>query len=142
MPTKTKRRGKDSPATPEKSLLRAVPDDSPLQSHPCNEVALYGTLTEPGEERALAGGVGVVRWTLRVPRGLDVGGSDLVDCVAVDEELRQRALGWSPGLAMTVHGALRRRFFRSAGRTATRVEVEVHQATEHADPPLPGGAGS
>jgi single-strand DNA-binding protein len=108
----------------------APTDPSVAPALPRNDVALQGTLTEPGEERTLAGGANVVRWTLRVPRGADLGGSDLIDCVALDDELRQRALAWPQGLALTVLGALRRRFFRSGGRTTTRVEVEVHEVTE------------
>ena len=32
---------------------------------------------------------------------------------------------WRPGDLVDIDGALRRRFFRAEGRTATRVEVEV-----------------
>src|SRR5690349_13585234 len=103
------------------------PDDSP--PHPVepdfralNEVRLVGSVADPGEERELAGGVHVVRWTLRIPRGPGRGGSDLIDCVALDEALQSRALDWLPGTVLCVEGALRRRFFRSGGRTATRVE--------------------
>jgi single-strand DNA-binding protein len=95
-----------------------------------NAVFLSGVLTEPGEERDLAGGVKVVRWTLRVPRGVGRVGNDLIDCLAVDPELQLRALAWPTGSALVVEGAIRRRFFRTGGRTTTRVEVEVHLVTE------------
>ncbi len=100
-----------------------------------NSVSLSGILTEPGEERELAGGVHVVRWTLRVARGGGRTGSDLIDCVVPDPVLQGRALSWPPGSELSVDGALRRRFFRSGGRTATRVEVEVYLAAELAGPP-------
>jgi single-strand DNA-binding protein len=101
-----------------------------------NAVSLFGVLAEPGEERTLAGGLPVVRWTLRVPRGPELTGSDLIDCVALDADLQQRALSWPQGLGLELDGALRRRFFRTGGRTTTRVEVEVHEVREVAD--LPG----
>ncbi len=116
---------------------------SELQSSPStsavggNAVFLTGTLTEPAERRELAGGVPVVRWTLRVPRGAGrsgPAGSDLLDCVALDDEMQDRALGWPIGLPLTVTGAIRRRFFRTGGRTATRVEIEVDRVTELDEP--------
>ena len=97
-------------------------------------MSLCGILTEQGEERGLAGGVHVVRWTLRVARGGGRTGSDLIDCVALDPALQGRALSWAPGSELSVDGALRRRFFRSGGRTATRVGVEVYLAAELAGP--------
>lgn len=98
-----------------------------------NEVAIAGLIAEAAEERELAGGVLAVRWTLRVPRETERGGgSDLIDCVALDPELREQALRWPPSLPLEVWGAIRRRFFRTGGRTATRVEVEVSRVAEGA----------
>ena len=80
-----------------------------------------------------------VRWTLRVPRGAERGGgSDLIDCVALDPVLREQALRWPPSLPLEVWGAIRRRFFRTGGRTATRVEVEVSRVAEGASGRLVG----
>lgn len=96
-----------------------------------NEVAIAGLIAESAEERELAGGALAVRWTLRVPREAERGGgSDLIDCVALDPELRVRALLWGPSAPLEVWGAIRRRFFRTGGRTATRVEVEVFRVAE------------
>jgi single-strand DNA-binding protein len=95
-----------------------------------NEVAIAGVLTEAGEERELAGGALAVRWTVRVPREGDRGGSDLIDCVALDPALRVRALAWPEGAQLEVWGAIRRRFFRAGGRTTTRVEVEAFDAAD------------
>lgn len=94
-----------------------------------NVVVLAGTISVPGEFRQIAGGSEVVRWTLRVSRGPLQTGSDLIDCLALEPELQQRALAWSLGTPLTIEGAIRRRFFRASGRTATRVEVEVDQVT-------------
>jgi single-strand DNA-binding protein len=98
-----------------------------------NDVSIAGLLAEAGEERELAGGSLAVRWTLRVPR--ESGGSDLIDCVALDPALRQQALGWPQGAPLEVWGAIRRRFFRTGGRTTTRVEVEAFRAVEGELPP-------
>ena len=71
-----------------------------------------------------------MKWTLRVNRGPDRPGSDLIDCIALDPVLQQRALAWALGTQLTVSGAIRRRFWRVAGgRTTTKVEVEVNQVT-------------
>jgi single-strand DNA-binding protein len=96
-----------------------------------NDVAIAGLIAEPAEERELAGGALAVRWTLRVPREVERGGGgDLIDCVALDPEFRERALLWEPATPLEVWGAIRRRFFRTGGRTATRVEVEVFRVAE------------
>ena len=96
-----------------------------------NEVAIAGLIAESAEERELAGGTLAVRWTLRVPREAERGGgSDLIDCVALDPQLRERALLWGQSAPLEVWGAIRRRFFRTGGRTATRVEVEVFRVAE------------
>jgi single-strand DNA-binding protein len=105
-------------------------DDAGQADQPVNLVFLTGSLAEPAEPRELAGGVPVVRWTLRVSRPRGQSGSDLLDCVVLDEELKRRALGWPIGLPLSVVGAVRRRFFRVSGRTATRVEIEVERVTE------------
>ena len=104
-----------------------------------NLVLLTGALSEPAERRDLAGGIPVVRWTLRVPRGAGLTGTDLMDCIALTDDMQQRALGWPVGLPIAVVGALRRRFFRSGGRTTTRVEIEVNRVTEL---DVPAAAGS
>lgn len=96
---------------------------------PVNTVSLRGTVTDPGELRQMAGGTEVVRWTMRVARSPERTGSDLIDCVALHEVLQQRALAWPLGTVVNVEGALRRRFFRSGGRTVTRVEVEAEAAS-------------
>lgn len=80
-----------------------------------------------------------MRWTVRVPRDRERGGSDLIDCVALDPALRERALAWPQGTQLEVWGAIRRRFFRAGGRTTTRVEVEAFGAAD-APPASPAEA--
>ena len=117
-------------AVPELALVDEAGVFPPDEDYANNAVLLVGTLTEPAEERDLAGGVKVVRWTVRVPRGAGRVGTDLVDCVALDPDLQQRGLAWPQDSKLMVLGALRRRFFRTGGRTTTRVEVEAHRVTE------------
>ncbi len=119
-----------APSSPESAWGGA-----PSRAVARNEVAISGVLAEAGEERELAGGALAVRWTLRVPRGGERGGSDLIDCVALDPALREQALVWPQGAPLEVWGAIRRRFFRTGGRTTTRVEVEVFRAVEGESPP-------
>jgi single-strand DNA-binding protein len=110
-------------------------DPAPVQEQPSvvsrNEVAIAGVIAEAAEERELAGGALAARWTLRVPRAAERGGgSDLIDCVALEPEMREQALQWPESAPLEVWGAIRRRFFRTGGRTATRVEVEVFRVAE------------
>jgi single-strand DNA-binding protein len=113
-------------------LLAAASESAPAEdtADVTNLVFLAGSITEPAEHRELAGGIPVVRWTLRVPRGPEHPGSDLMDCVALSDDLKSRALEWPIGMPVSVVGALRRRFFRAGGRTTTRVEIEVERVTE------------
>jgi hypothetical protein len=101
----------------------------PVDIPAVNAVVLAGIITVPGEAKQIAGGVDVVQWTLRVSRGPERSGSDLIDCIAVEPVLQQRALAWAVGTRLTASGAIRRRFFRTSGRTTTRVEVEVDEVT-------------
>jgi single-strand DNA-binding protein len=104
-----------------------------MDSPSCNEVLLVGRLAAAPEERALPSGD--VLSTFRVvvdrpptarstgPRGATV---DTLDCVARGAALRRAAQGWRAGDVLEVRGALRRRFFRTAGgTTGSRYEVEV-----------------
>ncbi len=106
----------------------AAPAAAPVEYAAINQIRLVGVVADAGEERELAGGIHVIRWSLRVPRGGGRGGSDLIDCVAYAQPLQSLALQWRVGTVVSVEGALRRRFFRSGGRTATRVEVEAQSA--------------
>lgn len=118
-----------APNSPDASHESPVSAMSPVLAR--NEVAIAGLIAESAEERELAGGTLAVRWTLRVPREAERGGgSDLIDCVALDPQLRERALLWGQSAPLEVWGAIRRRFFRPGGRTATRVEVEVFRVAE------------
>jgi single-strand DNA-binding protein len=51
--------------------------------------------------------------------------ADWVDCSAWGRKVRRTTSGWRAGDLVEVEGALRRRFYRGASGTATRLEVEV-----------------
>jgi single-strand DNA-binding protein len=51
--------------------------------------------------------------------------ADWVDCSAWGAKIRRTASRWRAGDLVEIEGALRRRFYRGAAGTATRLEVEV-----------------
>lgn len=96
-----------------------------------NTVSLRGRVSSAPLERDLPSGDVIL--TFRLVLGRDRSpmtarsrqSSDWVDCVAWGGRVRHTAARWRVGDVVEVEGALRRRFFRADGRTATRVEVEV-----------------
>jgi single-strand DNA-binding protein len=94
-----------------------------------NEVRLVGRVSRAPEERVLPSGDPV--WTFRVvvPRTGNSGRSrqrvDALECAAWSARARRTVRSWSADDTVEVIGALRRRFFRSAGAVASRVEVEM-----------------
>ncbi len=102
---------------------------------PRNEIVLVGRLGAGADTRVLASGDEVTSFRLivrrAVPRRPARGAAprapvvDTVDCAAWTAALRRTVCGWEPGDVVEVHGALRRRFWRTAGGPASRYEVEV-----------------
>lgn len=96
-----------------------------------NEVQLVGRLAADPVERTLPSGDVLVTWRLVVRRpahsrrGPPV---DTIDCVAWVTRLRRSATRWSAGDIIECAGALRRRFWRTAGGAVSRCEVEVSRA--------------
>lgn len=98
-----------------------------------NEVHLVGRLSAAAEERTLPSEAVMCTFMVVVDRlEADVRSRQRVDvlgCVAWKARLRRQVLSWQAGDVVEVHGALRKRFFRtSAGATGSRVEVEVLSA--------------
>ena len=101
-----------------------------------NDVVLVGRLGAPAEHRTLPSGEEIVTFRLVIdrPAGSAAAGgrqeprTDTLDCSASRASVRRRLLGWRPGDIVQVDGALRRRFWRSAGRVLTRSEVHVTAA--------------
>lgn len=93
-----------------------------------NQVRLVGRVSQRPEERVLPSGD--VVWTFRmvVPRAPGHRrrqSVDTIDCAAWSARARRSAAAWSADDVVEVSGSLRRRFFRSAGAVASRVEVEM-----------------
>ena len=104
-----------------------------------NEVQLIGRLSQAPEERVLPSGDSV--WTFRVvvPRRRSTGKSsagksgagksrqtvDAIECAAWSSRARRSVSGWAADDVVEVTGELHRRFFRSGGAVASRVEVEM-----------------
>jgi single-strand DNA-binding protein len=102
----------------------------------CNEVRLVGRVPAPAEERELPSGDVLCTFRVAVTRDGAHGGAhgsgrqrvDSLECVTFNGRVRRSALSWSVGDTVEVSGSLRRRFFRTAGGTGSRVEVEVSSA--------------
>lgn len=98
-----------------------------------NKVTLVGRLAADPEERELPSGdrLGVCRLVVAraevrvLPSGRKSPSVDVVDLAAWAPRPRRSMSGWREGDEVSVEGALRRRFYRSGERTASRVEVEV-----------------
>jgi single-strand DNA-binding protein len=100
-----------------------------------NEVRLVGRLSGEPVVRTLPSGDELTVWRLVVDRQTDKSGSstsggrspsiDTIDCVAHRPSVQRLAARWSAGDTLEVQGALRRRFWRGGGGTASRCEVEV-----------------
>lgn len=101
---------------------RTKQDDSAV-----NEVRLVGRLAADPVEVTLPSGDQLVTFRVTVDR---VGGStrqrvDALECSAWTGRLRRAVVRWRPGDVVEVEGAVRRRFFRTAAGTGSRVEIEV-----------------
>ena len=92
-----------------------------------NEVRLIGRLSQAPEERVLPSGDVLVTFRVVVPRPAPSGRStvDALECAAWSSRARRSVATWKPDDVVEVIGAVRRRFFRTAGGAASRVEVEV-----------------
>jgi single-strand DNA-binding protein len=96
-----------------------------------NDVVLRGKVTCLPETRGLPSGAVVVSLRISVPRAATVmtRGSkqsvDVVDCTAWAAKPRASLTRCAPGDWVEVTGSLRRRFFRTGGGAASRVEIEV-----------------
>lgn len=95
-----------------------------------NEVRLGGRISGDPVERELPSGDRMWVFRVVVPRDVPRGRQtvDVVDCTAWDGRSRRTVSRWRDGDRVEVAGALRRRFYRDGGATASRVEVEVRTA--------------
>ncbi|MBB6625689.1 single-stranded DNA-binding protein [Nocardioides sp. KIGAM211] len=94
-----------------------------------NEVRLVGRISQAPEQRTLPSGD--VVWTFRVVVARPAAqvrsrqSVDTLECAVWGGRVRRSVAGWGAGDVVEVSGALRRRFFRAGGATASRVEVDV-----------------
>jgi single-strand DNA-binding protein len=101
------------------------------QADAVNEVRLVGRLAADPQLRELPSGDTV--WNLRVvvERAVLPGKEkprqrvDSLECAVWSGRLKKQVEKWEAGDVVDVSGALRRRFFRAGGATASRVEVEL-----------------
>lgn len=98
-----------------------------------NEVLVVGRVSGQPEQRELPSGDRIVAWRVvvdrqpvrRPPEGVRTASVDTFDCVAWTARLRRSALALVQGDIVEVEAALRRRFWRAGGSTASRYELEV-----------------
>jgi len=107
-----------------------------------NEVTVGGRISGSPVERELPSGDTVVQLRLVVPRSVPrrrvgEGGAtvDTIDVACWTKALQRKAVRLKPGDLVTVRGALRRRFWRSAAGPASRYEVEVTALDRGVVPP-------
>lgn len=101
---------------------------------PANEVRIVGRVSGEPAQRELPSGDLLVQLRVVVPRpaprgrGEEAGKRQQVDTLDVacwSARARSAALRLTDGVGVRVEGALRRRFFRAGGGTASRYEVEA-----------------
>lgn len=104
-----------------------------------NEVRLIGKVPALAQERVLPSGDVLCTFRVAVARdpapagshtanGSSRRGFDSLECSSWTGRVRRSAMSWQVGDVVEVSGAIRRRFFRTANGTASRVEVEVTTA--------------
>jgi single-strand DNA-binding protein len=114
-------------------VLLEVQTMSTAQETPAarNVVSLTGRVSSMPVERELPSGDRVVTFRVVMPRAQtpmtakSKQVSDWVDCAAWGGRVRRSVAAWQVDDQVEVEGALRRRFFRDAGGSSTRLEVEV-----------------
>jgi single-strand DNA-binding protein len=110
---------------------RAVSGPSPGREDDVNVVRLVGRLAAAPAEVALPSGDTLCSFRVVVGRPETHPSSQRVDaleCATSVARVRRSAMSWQPGEVVEVEGAIRRRFFRTATGSASRVEVEVSSA--------------
>jgi len=97
-----------------------------------NVVFLRGRLAAAPVPRALPSGDEIISFRLTVDRPAEAGDTrarvDSIDCATLAARVRRCLERARPGDCLEVHGALHRRFWRSAGNLGSRYEVVVASA--------------
>ncbi|WP_244927884.1 single-stranded DNA-binding protein [Nocardioides sp. W7] len=96
---------------------------------PINQVRLVGRISRDPEQRELPSGDTLWTFRLVVGRTGERAASrqtvDVLDCAVWGGRVQRSVAGWSSGDVVELGGSVRRRFFRGAAGSASRVEVEV-----------------
>jgi single-strand DNA-binding protein len=103
---------------------------------PVNEVRLVGVLAAEPQERELPSGDVLVAFRVVVRRqeparrrdGRAGPSVDTIDCAGWRGDVRRVVSTWQAGDLVEIHGALRRRFWRSPQGPVSRCEVAVSKA--------------
>jgi single-strand DNA-binding protein len=109
--------------------MSALAEDTEPALEPVNEVRLVGRLS--GDPTLVELSSGDELWTFRVVVTRPDGparsrqASDTLDCAVWGGRVKRSVPGWATGDVVEVAGALRKRFFRAGGATASRTEVDV-----------------
>ncbi|QCW50899.1 single-stranded DNA-binding protein [Nocardioides dongxiaopingii] len=93
-----------------------------------NDVRLVGRLAAPAESRELPSGDTLVAFRVvvdRPPGQQQRQRVDALECVVWSGRVKRSVRTWREGDVVEVSGSIRRRFFRTAVGTGSRVEVEV-----------------
>ena len=96
-----------------------------------NVVRIRGRLGADPTQRTLPSGAAIVSFRVVIAREATVmtrgsrQKSDWVDCTAWSSSTRRRASAWRTGDVVEVEGSLRRRHYRAANTSGSRVEIEM-----------------
>ena len=98
-----------------------------------NQVTLCGRVAAEAQERELPSGDNIVTGRVIVDRDdsalrHSAQRVDTIDCVGWISRVQRSMRSWRPGDQVEVQGSIRRRFFRTPGGPASRVEVEVRSS--------------
>lgn len=109
---------------------RKGPGEGAGQGEHRNEVRLVGRVTLEPTSRELPSGDVLTCFRVAVDRPPDGRRQrvDALECSVWRGRERRTVSRWRVGDLVEVEGAVRRRFFRSAAGTASRVEIEVSAA--------------
>ena len=109
--------------------MSALAEETKPALEPVNEVRLVGRLS--GDPTRVELPSGDELWTFRVVVSRPPGqarsrqAADTLDCAVWGGRVRRSVSSWAAGDLVEVAGALRKRFFRAGGATASRTEVHV-----------------
>lgn len=109
-----------------------MPEEAGAATDAVNQVRLVGRVSQDPEERMLPSGDAMWSFRVVVARDPATPGSgrsrqrvDALECAAWSARSRRSVAGWRADDVVELHGAVRRRFFGTAGGPQSRVEIEM-----------------